>query len=180
MPVYVRVVEWTPVVLSVPRMENKKEQRYRIQFCVRLGKTLQETLEMLHQVYTNRCLCDRSILWWHTAFMREGCQSAELIPHDGRPAIMRTEVNVDTVAVAIREECHSSTRKLAKLLNISRTSVNRILTENLAMRKVLSVWVPHFLTNVQMNDCIAACQENLGLIEDISYFLDHVIICDES
>ncbi len=93
---------------------------------------------------------------------------------------MRTEGNPNTVAVAIREECHSSTRKLTKLLNILRMSVNRILMEKSAMRRVLLVSVPHFLTNVQMNDCVAVCQENLGLIKDIFNFFNHVITCDES
>ncbi len=31
-----------------------------------------------------------------------------------------------------------------------------------------------------MNDCVAAYQENLGLIEEIPNFLDGVITCDES
>ncbi len=135
---------------------------------------------MLHQAYTNRCLRDRSILWWHTTFRREGRQLAELIPHGDQLATVHTEVNVNMVTVAIREECHSSTRELAKLLNISQTSVNEILIENLAMRRVLSVWVPHFLTNVQMNDNVAACQENLCLIEDVPDFLDCIITCNES
>ncbi len=69
----------TPVVLLVQRMEIKKEQHYAIQCCVRLGKTLQETRKMLHQAYTDRCLCDRLILRWHTAFVREGHQSVEII-----------------------------------------------------------------------------------------------------
>ncbi len=47
--------------------------------------------------------------------------------------MVSTEVNVNMVAVVIREECHSSTRKIAKLLNISRMSVNQILIKNLAM-----------------------------------------------
>ncbi len=91
---------------------------------------------------------------------------AELIPHGGQLVMVRAEVNVNMVAVAIKEECHSSTRKFAKLLNISRTSVNQILMENLAMRRVLSICVPHFLTNVQMDDRVTACLENLGLISD--------------
>ncbi len=66
MPVYVRAVERTSIVSAVRRMEIKKEQRYAIQFCVCLGKTLQEARETLHQVYTDRCLCGRSSLQWHT------------------------------------------------------------------------------------------------------------------
>ncbi len=162
-------------------MEIKKEQRPAIQFYVHLGKTLQETREILHQACTARCLRDHLILRWHTAFTREGCQSAEHIPHGGWLAMVRTEVNVNTVAFVIREEHHSSTCKLAELLNISRTSVNRILMENLAIRRVLSVWVPHFLTNAQMNnDRVTACQENLDLIEDVPNFVNRVITCDES
>ncbi len=76
-----------------------------------------------------------------------------------QPTTVCTEVNVNMVEVAIREERHSATHKRAEL-NISRTSVNRILMENLAMRIVLWVWVPHFLTNMQKNDCVTACQEN--------------------
>ncbi len=48
------------------------------------------------------------------------------------------------------------------------------------MRRVLSVWVPHFLTNVQMKDRVAVCQENLGLIEDVPNFLNRVITYNES
>ncbi len=88
---------------------------------------------------------------------------------------LRTEVNVNTVAVMIREEHHTQTLNLKKLMNISRTSVNQILTKNLAMRRVFLVWTPHFLRNALMNDCVAVCQENLGLIEDIPDFLDHVL-----
>ncbi len=105
-------------------METKKEQCYAIQFCVCLDKTPQKTRKMLHQAYTGRCLCDRSILRWHAAFAREGCPSTELIPHVGQPVTVHTKVNVNIVAVAIREECHSSTHKLAELLNISQISVN--------------------------------------------------------
>ncbi len=74
---------------------------------------------MLHQAYTDRCLCDRSILQRHTVFAREEHQLAELIPHGGRPAMAHTEVNVNKMVVAIREEHHSSTCKLTELLNIS-------------------------------------------------------------
>ncbi len=48
------------------------------------------------------------------------------------------------------------------------------------MRRVSSVWVPHFLTNVQMSDRITVCQENLGLIKEVPNFLGLVITCDES
>ncbi len=48
------------------------------------------------------------------------------------------------------------------------------------MRRVLSLWILHFLVNAQMNDRVTACQENLGLIEVIPNFLNHVISCNKS
>ncbi len=78
---------------------------------------------MSHQAYTDRCLYDRSILRWHTEFTREGCQSVELIPQGGRLATVRIWWQLQS------EERHSLTHILTELLNISQTSVNRILTE---------------------------------------------------
>ncbi len=48
------------------------------------------------------------------------------------------------------------------------------------MLRVSLVWVLHFLTNVQKNDCVSACQENLSLIKDVPDFLNRVRTCDES
>ncbi len=181
---YEKLHQYMSELLSGPLLYHRfeewwlKKNNNAIQYCVRLGKTLQKTREMLHQAYTDKCVSGHLILRWHTAFAREECQSPELIPHGGWPAMAYTEVNVNTVAVAIREKHHSSTRKLAKLLNISQILVNRILVKNMAMRRVSSVWVLHFFTNMQMNDHVAACQQNLGLITDIPNFLDPVITCD--
>ncbi len=58
--------------------------------------------------------------------------------------------------------------------------MNQILMENLATQRVSSARVPYFLTNAQMNDCVTACQENLGLMEDAPNFLNHVITYNES
>ncbi len=57
---------------------------------------------MLHQAHTDRY--DRSILRWHTAFAREERHLVELIPQGGQLVTMCTEVDMNTVAVTIREE----------------------------------------------------------------------------
>lgn len=54
-------------------------------------------------------------------------------PRLGRPRTSRTEQNIDTVAQSIRENPTQSTRKRSSALNVSRTSLQRILKKDLLM-----------------------------------------------
>ncbi|TLM65355.1 DUF4817 domain-containing protein, partial [Acinetobacter baumannii] len=54
-------------------------------------------------------------------------------PRLGRPRTSRTEQNIDTVTQSIRENPTQSTRKRARALNVSRTSLQRILKKDLHM-----------------------------------------------
>ena len=161
------------------KINIKSEQRAAIRFCVRLNKSGAETVLMLKQAYKEECLCRSAILRWHNLF-KAGRESFELIPHGGHPTTVRTEVNINTVSAIIQEDSHLSTRKIASLLNISKSSVSLILKDSLQMRRVSSTWVPHFLTRKQMQNRVKVCQEVLAVIEEQPDFLDRVITVDES
>jgi hypothetical protein len=42
-------------------MDGKTEQRVCIKFCVKLGKSITETLEMLHEAFGEHPLCQRVV-----------------------------------------------------------------------------------------------------------------------
>ena len=67
-------------------------------------------------------------------------------PRSGRPASSSTDAVISSVKDAIFDAPRLSTRELAILLDIPRTTVNRILKEELLLRKVCSVWIPYLLT----------------------------------
>lgn len=160
-------------------MEFKKEQRYAIKFYSQLGISVNETLSILKQAYGNRCLCKATILRWHKAFT-EVYESAELILHGGRSSLAVTDTNANTIATIIREDRRLFLRRLEQLVNISRMSLNRILKNELKMKKVSGTRVPYMLTNEQMAKRGEIFQQWLTLTEEDPNILTRVITCDES
>ncbi len=105
----------------------------------------------------------------------------ELLPHTGWPARVCTATNIDAILVIIRQDQHLSLRKLEDQINISRSSLHRmILHDQLKMRRISSTWVSHFLTMDQMNACITICKKWLSWIDFNPDILTRVITGDES
>jgi hypothetical protein len=49
-------------------MDGKIEQHVCIKFCVKLGKSTTETLEMLHEVFGEHSLSWTAVFDWHSCF----------------------------------------------------------------------------------------------------------------
>ncbi|KAJ8960994.1 hypothetical protein NQ318_020298 [Aromia moschata] len=49
-------------------MQRSLEQRMAIKFCVKLEKSVAETIPMLKKAFGVDCLSDRQIFRWHKAF----------------------------------------------------------------------------------------------------------------
>jgi hypothetical protein len=49
-------------------MDGKIEQRVCNKFCVKLGKSTTETLEMLHEAFGEQSLSWTAIFEWHSCF----------------------------------------------------------------------------------------------------------------
>ncbi len=104
----------------------------------------------------------------------------KLLPHIGQPTSVCTATNVKTILVIILEDRHPSLHMLEGQTNISRSSLHRILHDQLKMWHISSTWVPHFHTTDQMNACVAICKKWLSRIGSDPDVLTRVITCDES
>jgi hypothetical protein len=60
------------------------EQRTNIKFCLKLGKTAVETVEMMRQVYGNNYLSRAQMFRWY-AQLKSGVETAEDEARPGRP-----------------------------------------------------------------------------------------------
>jgi hypothetical protein len=49
-------------------MDGKIEQQVSIKFCVKLGKSVTETLEMLHEAFGEHYLSRTVVFEWHSRF----------------------------------------------------------------------------------------------------------------
>jgi hypothetical protein len=88
-------------------MDSKIEQRVCIKFCVKLGKSATETVEMLCEAFGEHSLSRAAVFEWHSRFKADRV-SVEYDEHSGRPSTSKTTENVEK----IRELIHSFTVNL--------------------------------------------------------------------
>ncbi|GFR21756.1 protein GVQW3 [Trichonephila clavata] len=125
-------------------MKASFEQRYAINFCVRLQKSATQTFDMMREAFNDEAISKTSIFRWHKAF-KEGKQNVEDIEREGRPSTSITETMINTAVVIIKEDRKTTVRQLHALLNISVGSVHS-MAEHLQLRRVCARWIPKLLT----------------------------------
>ncbi len=66
------------------------------------------------------------------------------------------------------------------MVHIWKSSIRRILSEHLQMRRICSTWVPHFLICEQMEHRVEMVKKWVQRVRRDSNFLSKVIACDET
>ncbi|CAH1985354.1 unnamed protein product [Acanthoscelides obtectus] len=97
---------------------------------------------------------------WDGKFKR-GRVSLSEDPRVGAPKTAVTQENVDAVRKLITEDRHVTYREIETSLKISKTSIQKILHEELGVRKLVSRWIPHLLTEEQKAARVNLCQKTL-------------------
>jgi len=160
-------------------MGDNLNQRYAIQFCVKLGKSGAETFKMLKVAFKDNAMSQAQVYQWHKRF-REGREDVNDDDRSGRPSTSKTDESVEKVRKILTGDRRLSVRMIAELSDIPKTVVHRILTEDLQMRKVCAKMVPKILTDDMKNTRVQKCQELLERYEVDPDFLDKVVTGDES
>lgn len=123
-------------------MNDLKEQRICIRFCVKLGKTGAETITMMQQAFGEDVMTQSKIFEWHKSF-QEGRISVEDDSCLGQPSNSTTEKKQCEVRELIRSNHRLTVREIAEGL-ISFNSCQNI-SQNLEHRSI-SKFVPRILT----------------------------------
>ncbi|UYV82176.1 hypothetical protein LAZ67_21001267 [Cordylochernes scorpioides] len=134
---------------------------------------------MLQKAFKDDCISRSQSGKWHKAF-KEGREEVADEPRSGRPTTARTDENVDRVLEVLRTDRRLSIQQIADTLHMSTFVVNRIVTEDLQMRKICAKLVPKVLTQDQKELRVLRCQELLDLIQNEPGFLNSVVTEDES
>ncbi|KAG5307146.1 SETMR methyltransferase, partial [Acromyrmex insinuator] len=111
-------------------MTEKVEQRICIKFCFKLEKTCAETIE----AFGDECMGKTQIKEWYK--FKNGRTSVDSDSRSGRPTTGKTSDNVERVRVAIEQVRRLTVRELEDDLAISKSTVYRILSEDLGMTRV--------------------------------------------
>jgi len=127
----------------------KIEQRCVIEFCVKLGKSSNKTLETLRQAYGGETLSRAAVFQWWRHF-KDGNTRVITKACSGRPSTVVTDVNIAKDAELLENDRRLTLRELSASLNISFECTQHIVTEILQMCRVCARWVPRNLTEEQM------------------------------
>lgn len=110
------------------------------------GRKPFEILEQLRETGLDNIPSQSTICRWCKDFTEGTRTSVKDAPREGRPRTSSSDPSIARVKDMIFREPKLSTRQLAELLDIPHSSIHQILTEELLLTKVCSVWVPHMLS----------------------------------
>ena len=113
-------------------MNNLKEQRFAVKFCVKLGKSTTETFAMLNTTYGDVAMKRATCFRWHKRF-KNGWLSVEDDERSGRPSTSTDDPHIDEINTLVRANRCLTVRELAEECGISVGSCHHILKEQLKM-----------------------------------------------
>ena len=108
-------------------MNNLKEQRFAVKFCVKLGKSTTETFAILNTAYGDVTMKRATCFRWHKRF-KNGRLSVEDDEHSGRPSTLTDDPHIDEINTLVRANRRLTVRELAEECGISVGSCHHILT----------------------------------------------------
>jgi len=160
-------------------MCDLKEQRTCLKFCFLLGKTPTESLEMLQEAFKEQTLSCARVFEWFSRF-KKGDLSIEDQPRSGRPSSSQNNENIAKIREKLNKDHRYTIDELSEVTGVSWSSVQRILTQDLGMRRVAAKFVPRLITEDQRKSRLAVCQDLKRELENDPNFLSRVITGDKS
>ncbi|XP_064486005.1 protein GVQW3-like [Ornithodoros turicata] len=146
------------------------EQRANVTFCLNLGKSATESFEMIQTAYGTEAMSRKSVFRWILRF-RDGRDALEYDPRPVASKISRNEENVQRVAEVLASDRCISVQPIEELTGLPKTSVHRILTEDLQKRKLCARFVPHVLTSDQKRAGLEHCRDMQGQTVTAKYYV---------
>ncbi|VVC44829.1 Hypothetical protein CINCED_3A021715 [Cinara cedri] len=155
-------------------MADLREQRAAVKFCFLLGKTGTETLEMLKTAYKGDALGKTKVFEWFSRF-----KSGEILIDDqarsGRPSTARTKKNIEKIHKIIMEDRRQTIEEVVERSGVTWSSVQRILSEDMGMKRVAAKFVPRLLTEQQKQNRVESCSSLKEEFQNDPNFFSKVI-----
>lgn len=160
-------------------MADFKEQRTCIKFCFKLKKTAAETHRMLVEAFGDNAMSQSKTFLWYKRF-KDGRTCADDDERSGRPSTSTTPENIAKVREAIVADRRRTIHDVCAIVGMSYGSVQRILSDNLGMRRIAAKFVPRLLSSDQKEHRVAVCTELKIAARDDPNFISNVVTGDES
>lgn len=159
---------------------SKTDIRQLIKFHVLLKKSPTETYGILQEGLEDNCPSYETVRKWHKMFCA-GSVEVEDADRSGRPSTACDEDHIARVSALLEEDNRYTCEELASEIGVSSSSIHIILTDKLKKRKIAAKWIPHVLTDQQLNDRMRICASHLRRYRrEGNSFLHRIIAGDET
>lgn len=159
---------------------DKTPQRAVMQFCFELGKSPAETVDLINRTNSVEKVNRRLVYRWFDRF-RDGDVSYKDQDRTGRPKDARLAENIQLVSDVMDEDRRVSIRSLCERLNLSYGTVQRIVTDDLHMKRLCARWVPRLLKEEEMTVRVRESERFLRRWKkEGDDFLKRIITVDET
>lgn len=124
------------------------------------GFTQQQSIDRLNTAFGDEAPSRASVYRWFSEFQLGRCSLSQA-SGAGRPKSAITQENITAVQKLIEDDRHVTYQEIQQALGIGRSQIQKILHDELWVRKLVSRWVPHNLTEEQKAARVAWCDVNL-------------------
>ena len=163
----------------ITEIGDKLLQRINIHFCVKLGWTLDDTFLSLRVVYGRRCLHRKTVKGWYDAFTNGRTRILDQFrAHKWRTGCSQT--NIDNVRRLVDGDRSITLDRLAHDSGLPRSTVHRILTKDLLLKRRSVHFVPALLNANHWRQRFEASQSMLRIIRRHPGFLKRIVTMDET
>ncbi|KAI6652399.1 hypothetical protein LOD99_7413 [Oopsacas minuta] len=130
-------------------MENSEDgKRCIIWFLWKQNKSESEILYEIEKVYGNKCPGKSMVYKWIDRF-NDGHSTVDDNPRPGRPKTCSNQENIKIISNILDKDRRVTLQQLEEELGMSKSILDKILTEQLGMSRVLSRWVPNCYLNLK-------------------------------
>jgi histone-lysine N-methyltransferase SETMAR len=142
------------------------------------GKSAKDCLQHLTELYKDAAL-SRSQVYHIFEQLRAGHDGSDGRGQNRDPAV-RTPANISKVSELISSDRRRTVRELAEMTGIPKTTVDRILVQDLQLKCVSARWVPHLLTDENRAERVRCARNFFRMMRSNPGFLDRIITADET
>ena len=123
---------------------DNKEQRLCVKVWFLLGKSAAETVLMLQEAFKEEALSMTQVCERYSSF-KGGEMSCEDQPRSGRTSTCRNDGNLEKVRNTINSDRRRTIDEISEIAGLSWNSCQRVLTEDLNMKRVSAKFVRRLL-----------------------------------
>jgi hypothetical protein len=161
---------------------SKENLRFYVYVESKRGQKPGDILHQLQFVFGDAAPGIAFVYKWMKEFRKNQRDSFDDLPRCGRPVSTRTNTNISRVFDFVSEEPKSSISLIADSLQLSKQTVRRILVDDLLLKKICSVWVPHKLSEDNKLQRVACAQRLINMFASHSqeYLMRLFAVTDET